>query len=282
MQLTKGSLYIVATPIGHLDDITLRAIEVLNSVDLIAAEDTRHSQRLLSHLNIRKPLSALHEHNEKEKASQLLDQVQSGTTLALISDAGTPLISDPGYHLVKLAHERNIRVIPIPGPSALIAALSASGLPTDRFIFEGFLPVKSIARRQRLEVLKGETRTLILYEAPHRIVETLSDLVNIFGQDRRAVLARELTKTFETLRVSSLLPLFEWVQSDPEQQRGEIVLLVAGAPPVVDSILTSEAESILKILLTELPVKQASSLTAKITGISKRLLYDYAVKSKKE
>jgi 16S rRNA (cytidine1402-2'-O)-methyltransferase len=274
----KGNLYIVATPIGNLRDITARAVEVLSSVTRIAAEDTRHSQRLLKHLGLTKPLVALHEYNEREKASVLLEPLHTGETLALISDAGTPLISDPGYALVRLAHQQKIQVVPIPGPCAAIVALSASGLPSDRFVFEGFLPAKSNARCQRLENLVLETRTLIFFEAPHRILETLLDLQAIFGEQREAVLARELSKTFETIRLDTLSGLYAWVQADPQQQRGEIVLLVAGRLEKTESkLLNPEAEKILKILLEELSVKQASALAAKITGLSKRLLYERAL-----
>lgn len=276
--LSKGALYIVATPIGNLGDISARAIETLASVDRIAAEDTRHSQRLLKHLGITKPLLALHEHNEREQASVLLEPLHRGATLALISDAGTPLISDPGYSLVRLAHQQGIRVVPIPGPCAAIAALSASGLPNARFIFEGFLPAKSSARRQRLEDLVSERRTLIFFEAPHRILETLADLQSIFGERREAALAREISKTFETIRVDALSQLYAWVQADPQQQRGEIVLLVSGCLEKSElGLLSPEAEQILKILLGELSVKQASALAAKITGCSKRLLYERAL-----
>lgn len=271
------TLYIVATPIGHLGDITARAIEVLSSVDWIAAEDTRHSQRLLSHLGLKKPLISLHDHNERDKANFLLQKITMGGTIALISDAGTPLISDPGYHLVRLAQDQGIKVVPIPGACALIAALSISGLPTDRFVFEGFLPAKSTNRQKQLKELLQEPRTLIFYEAPHRLLDCLQDLVHIFGPIREVVLARELTKTFETLKRGSLEELLNWVQLDTQQQKGEIVLLVAGFPNPDKETLTSEADNLLKILLSELSVKQASSLAAKILGIRKNSLYEQAL-----
>lgn len=271
------TLYIVATPIGHLGDITARAIEVLSSVDWIAAEDTRHSQRLLSHLGLKKPLISLHDHNERDKANFLLQKITMGGTIALISDAGTPLISDPGYHLVRLAQDQGIKVVPIPGACALIAALSISGLPTDRFVFEGFLPAKSTNRQKQLKELLQEPRTLIFYEAPHRLLDCLQDLVHIFGPTREVVLARELTKTFETLKRGTLEELLNWVQLDTQQQKGEIVLLVAGFPDPDKETLTSEADSLLKILLSELSVKQASSLAAKILGIRKNSLYEQAL-----
>ncbi len=276
----KGQLYIVATPIGNLGDISQRAISTLSSVDLILAEDTRHSKILLSKLNIHKEIRALHEHNELEQVEKYCRSIiDEGKSLALISDAGTPLISDPGYLLVRKAQVLGIKVVPIPGASALITALSASGLATDRFIFEGFLSAKSTARRKRLETLSNETRTLVFYEAPHRILETLQDMSNIFGETREAVLARELTKTFETIRRASLIDLFHFVNADTDQSRGEIVLLVAGATQteVVEEI-SEEVIQILKILAAELPPKQAASLAAKITGISKRALYDWLVK----
>jgi len=194
-----GTLYVVATPIGNLEDISARALRVLGEVALIAAEDTRHSARLMSHFGIATPLAACHEHNERDEGGRFLERLQAGDDIALIADAGTPLISDPGYHLVRQARAAGIRVVPVPGACALIAALSAAGLPSDRFIFEGFLPAKAGGRRARLELLKEEPRTLIFYEAPHRILECVDDLEAIFGADRPAVLCRELTKTFETL-----------------------------------------------------------------------------------
>ncbi|HRA42445.1 MAG TPA: 16S rRNA (cytidine(1402)-2'-O)-methyltransferase, partial [Gammaproteobacteria bacterium] len=228
LQTKPGKLYIVATPIGHLGDISLRAIDTLKVVDRIAAEDTRHSLGLLKHLGIEKPLVALHEHNEREQAEKLLAFVEDGHALALISDAGTPLISDPGYHLVQLAHQLGIQVVPIPGPCSIITALSASGLPTDRFVFEGFLSAKATARRKQLEKLATETRTLIFFEAPHRILETVAAMQACFGEQRLAVVARELTKTFETIRMGTLSELEAWMKSDAMQQRGEFVVLVAG------------------------------------------------------
>lgn len=276
----KGQLYIVATPIGNLADISQRAIATLSSVDLILAEDTRHSKILLSKLNIQKEVRALHEHNELEQVEKYCRSIiDEGKSLALISDAGTPLISDPGYLLVRKAQELGIKVIPIPGASALITALSASGLATDRFVFEGFLSAKSTARRKRLETLSNETRTLVFYEAPHRILETLQDMSNIFGEAREAVLARELTKTFETIRRATLIDLFNFVNADADQSRGEIVLLVAGATQTeVVEEMSEEVIQILKVLASELPPKQAANLAAKITGVAKRVLYDWLVK----
>ena len=275
-----GSLYVVATPIGNLGDLSPRAVEVLRGVDRIAAEDTRHSRKLLQHFAIQTPLVAVHEHNEREIAPRLVEQLRAGASLALISDAGTPLISDPGFNLVRLAREAGVRVIPVPGPSALVCALSASGLATDRFVFEGFLPTKRMARRARLAELHHDSRTLILYESSHRIVECLQDLAEVFGGGRHAVLARELTKQFETIRDASLEELAQWVATDRNQQKGEIVLLVAGCPQPEKYQVSAEAEQLLAILLDELPVKLAAKLAARITGLNKRDLYDRALQLK--
>jgi 16S rRNA (cytidine1402-2'-O)-methyltransferase len=274
-----GVLYIVATPIGNLQDITLRAIEILKTVDVIAAEDTRHSASLLQQYAIAKPLLSLHDHNENERVSQLLQQLQSGKTIALISDAGTPLISDPGYQLVRQARIQGIKVVPIPGACAVIAALSASGLAADRFTFEGFLPAKSQARLQRLMQLKNESRTMIFYEAPHRILTLLQDFQKVFGEEREAVLARELTKMFETIRLGKLEELTEWVAGDLNQQRGELVVLLAGkAEKSVEEIVSVEV--VLAELLKELPLKKAVEITVKITGEKKNTVYEKALQMK--
>jgi 16S rRNA (cytidine1402-2'-O)-methyltransferase len=275
-----GSLYVVATPIGNLGDMTPRAVEVLSSVERIAAEDTRHSRKLLQHFAIQTPLVAVHEHNEREIAPRLVAQLRAGGSVALISDAGTPLISDPGFNLVRLAREAGVRVVPVPGPSALVCALSVSGLATDRFVFEGFLPAKRAARRARLAELHHDSRTLVLYESSHRIVECLRDLAEVFGGERHAVLARELTKQFETVRGASLEELAQWVTADSNQQKGEIVLLVAGRSQPDKHQVTAEAEKLLAILLEELPVKLAAKLAARITGLNKRDLYDRALQLK--
>jgi len=273
-----GKLYVVATPIGNLDDISPRALRTLREVALIAAEDTRHSIRLLQHFGITTALAACHDHNEREQGGRFVARLLAGDDLALISDAGTPLISDPGYHLVRQVRAAGIEVVPVPGPSALIAALSAAGLPSDRFIFEGFLPAKAAARRGRLELLKEEPRTLIFYEAPHRVLESVQDMASLFGKDRHAVLARELTKTFETLKGAPLGELAEWIAADSNQQRGECVLLVTGwqAPEGEDAI-SGEALRVLDLLLGELPVKRAAALAAEITGVRKNLLYQAAL-----
>lgn len=274
-----NALYIVATPIGNLADISQRAIAIFRDVDRIAAEDTRHSKQLLAHLGINKPMVALHEHNEREQAAELLKAVQQGQSLAIISDAGTPLISDPGYHIVALAQEQGIKVVPIPGASALICALSACGLPTAKFSFEGFLPAKDQARLNNLELLISETRTMVFYEAPHRILETLIAMQAVFGTERKICLARELTKQFETIKTGKLVDIVEFVKNDSNQQRGEIVLVVAGAELVNNKFeLSNEAQAVIDILLTELSVKQAVSLAVKITGVQKKILYDYAIK----
>ena len=278
MSNQKGRLYIVATPIGNLGDVSQRAISTLQSVDLVAAEDTRHSMKLLQHLAINTPCVAFHEHNERDKTAQLISKLQAGKSIALISDAGTPLLSDPGYHLVKAAHAEGIPVVPVPGASALLAALVAAGLPTDRFVFEGFLPSKKLARSKYLAGLQHETGTLVFYEAPHRILATLQDMVDIFGSEREAVLARELTKTYETVHRARLGELLEWVGGDANQQRGEIVIVVAGAPPRLDEALSPEVMNILSILLAHLPLKQATAIAAELTGQKKNRLYEAALK----
>lgn len=278
MAAPTGTLYVVATPIGNLQDLTPRALEVLKAVSLIAAEDTRHSGRLLQHFGIQTPTTACHDHNERGKSQQLVERLLAGEDLALISDAGTPLISDPGYHLVRQAREAGVRICPVPGPCALIAALSAAGLPSDRFTFEGFLPAKTHGRRQRIQELAGEPRTWMLYEAPHRLLECLEDMLELLGPARQVVLARELTKTFETIKGAPLAELVEWVRADADQQRGECVLIVEGAPQVTDGdALDPAAERVLDILLTELPVKQAAALAAQITGLKKNRLYQLAL-----
>jgi 16S rRNA (cytidine1402-2'-O)-methyltransferase len=277
-----GTLYVVATPIGNLDDISARALRILREVALIAAEDTRHSARLLQHFGIPTPLAACHEHNEREQGGRFLARLQAGEDVALISDAGTPLISDPGYHLVRQVRAAGIPVVPVPGACALIAALSAAGLPSDRFIFEGFLPAKAAGRRARLELVREEPRTLIFYEAPHRILECLEDMREIFGAERPALLARELTKTFETLQGLPLAELCQWVAADSNQQRGECVVLVAGwQAPEGGEAVSAEALRVLDLLLAEVPLKRAAALAAEITGVRKNLLYQVALTRQK-
>lgn len=266
------TLYIVATPIGNLDDITLRAINTLKQVDLIAAEDTRHSGLLLQHLAIKAKLFALHDHNEQEKSQLLIEKLKSGLSIALVSDAGTPLINDPGYHLVKACRENNINVVPIPGACAAIAALSASGLPSDKFSYEGFLPAKTKARQDYLTTLLDEPRTMIFYESTHRLLDTLQDMQTIWGSDKQIVLAKELTKTWETIVNFSIIDLINWLQEDSNRQKGEFVLIVEGNNKIDDAIDT-KAINTLKLLLKELPLKKAAAITAEIYGLKKNQLY---------
>lgn len=273
----SGTLYVVATPIGNLADVSQRALDVLAAVDFIAAEDTRHSGRLLQQYQITTKMLALHDHNERDRAPDVVERLLQGKSAALISDAGTPLVSDPGFHLVRLAREQGIKVVPIPGASAMLAALSVAGLPSDRFVFEGFLPSKGTARKKRLEAMAVESRTLIFYEAPHRLQDTLTDMVDVFGADRYVVLARELTKTFETIKGDAVGNLLSWAKNDPDQQKGEMVLLVKGLDSEVDNTNEQEAQRILKILIKELPLSQASALAAKITGTRKKPLYQFGL-----
>jgi 16S rRNA (cytidine1402-2'-O)-methyltransferase len=279
--VNSGTLYVVATPIGNLADMVPRAIETLQTVAVIAAEDTRHSARLLAHFDIKTPAIAYHDHSDEQRTANLITRLLAGDDIALISDAGTPLVSDPGYRLVRSARAEGIKVVPVPGACALIAALSAAGLPSDRFAFEGFLPAKQVARCAHLDTLASDTRTLIFYEAPHRILETLQDMATVFGAEREVVMARELTKTFETIKGDSVSVLLEWVAADTNQQRGEIVLLVAGATKKDHAEISAEDARIMKILLEDLPVKQAAALGAKITGLKKNFLYDWALELSK-
>ena len=277
--MNEAALYVVATPIGNLGDMSPRAIEVLRGVDRIAAEDTRHSAALMRHFGIDTPMQALHEHNERQVSSRIIEQIQQGQSIALISDAGTPLVSDPGYVLVREAQAAGIKVVPIPGPSALIAALSCSGMPTDRFSFEGFLPHKSGPRRKRLEAVREDPRTLVFYESPHRILDCLEDMIGVFGAEREAVMARELTKTFETIRRLPLAELQAFVQGDDNQQKGEYVLLLAGAEAQEGDELGEEVRRMASILAEELPVKQAAALAARVSGEKKNRIYKYLLNS---
>jgi 16S rRNA (cytidine1402-2'-O)-methyltransferase len=275
--MNEGLLYVVATPIGNLADITLRAIETLKSVDAIAAEDTRHTSGLLSHFGISKKLFAVHEHNEHQSAEKLLQQLKAGENIALVTDAGTPGISDPGAVVVNIVRDAGIKVIPIPGVSAVIAALSASGISQNGFLFHGFLPASGAARRKVLEILKTQTVTLVFYEAPHRIVESLQDMTNVLGADRRVTFARELTKTFETIHSCQLNDAAQWLKNDPNQQRGEFVVLVEAAVPKDVEEISADAQRVLKLLLAELPLKQSVKLAAEITGEKKNDLYELAL-----
>ncbi|GAA0855658.1 16S rRNA (cytidine(1402)-2'-O)-methyltransferase [Aliiglaciecola litoralis] len=271
-----GTLYIVATPIGNLDDITHRAVKVLREVDIIAAEDTRHSQKLLQHWEIATRMTSLHDHNEGQRAKQLIEQIHSGLTVALISDAGTPLISDPGYSLVNQCREAGIQVIPLPGACAAIAALCASGLPTDQFRFNGFLPVKQVAKQAALEKLTAEKATTVFYESPRRVVSTLEAIVSVLGAERKVSLAKEITKTFETFYHNTAGEVLAWLLADDNHQRGEFVLMIEGV--VVDMAdLPEESLALLKSLMSELPLKKAAALTAQHYGLKKNALYQYGL-----
>ncbi|WP_151981114.1 16S rRNA (cytidine(1402)-2'-O)-methyltransferase [Acinetobacter guerrae] len=272
----SAQLFVVATPIGHLDDMTFRAIDILKSVSIVAAEDTRQSAQLFKHYNISTPLTACHDHNESNKIAQLIETLKSGQNVALISDAGTPLISDPGFKLVRAAQEHGIRVTPVPGACAAIAALSAVGLPSDRFSFEGFLSSKSSQRINQLEKLKDETQTLIFYEAPHRILDCVKDMTAIFGEDRPVGFAREITKTFETIKKMTLKDLVTFIEQDHHQQKGEIVLVVGGNPEEKD-LDQEKMDQLLNRLLQDLSVKAASQLAADLTGIKKKVAYQRAL-----
>ncbi|MCG9574893.1 16S rRNA (cytidine(1402)-2'-O)-methyltransferase [Vibrio tubiashii] len=273
------TLYIVPTPIGNLGDITQRAIEVLSNVDLVAAEDTRHTGKLLSHFSIQTKTFALHDHNEQQKAQVLVDKLLAGHSIALVSDAGTPLISDPGYHLVTQCRQAGVKVVPLPGACAVITALSASGLPSDRFSFEGFLPAKSKGRKDKfLEIAKVE-RTCVFYESPHRILDSLDDMLEILGPDREVVLARELTKTFETIQGMPLGELVEWVKADSNQQRGEMALLIHGYRASEDDSIPEEVKRTMTILTKELPLKKAAAMAAEIYNLKKNALYKWGLEN---
>ncbi|TYC59541.1 16S rRNA (cytidine(1402)-2'-O)-methyltransferase [Marinobacter sp. BW6] len=274
-----GTLYVVATPIGNLDDLSPRAARTLASVDVVAAEDTRHSGRLLNHLGIQKRMIALHDHNEKDRAAGILAELNAGRDVALISDAGTPLISDPGYVLVRDARAAGYRVSPIPGPCALVVALSAAGLPTDRFLYVGFLPAKRSGRRASLEPLASEPATLVFYESPHRILESVRDIAEVLGEDREMVLGRELTKTFETFYSGSVAEVLAELEQDPHGTRGEFVVMVRGAmtQPGNDDAATMDVDRVLRVLLAELPVKKVAKMASELTGLSKNELYQRAL-----
>ena len=274
---SPGNLYIVATPIGNLADITYRAKEILATVDRIAAEDTRHSSRLLQHLHIAKPMIALHEHNEQKTSEKIIQFLRAGQQIDYISDAGTPLISDPGRNLVKLAHQHQIPVIPIPGPCALVAALSVAGFAGDEFMFMGFLPAKKGQRQQYLEQYKEMTCTLAAYEAPHRILDSLMDMCACFGDEREALVAREMTKMHETISRGTLLELLTLFKTNTQYQQGEFVIIIQGAPQISQKELTPEVEKILTILLKELKINTAARVCAEITGVNKNLLYKVAL-----
>ena len=273
-----GILYIVATPIGNLQDITQRALDTFAQVDLIAAEDTRHSGLLLSHYGIKKPFFALHDHNEQEKAHILVEKLKQGSHIALISDAGTPLISDPGFHLVRQCREARIRVVPLPGACAAITALCASGIASDRFCFEGFLPAKSKARKDKLENVAEEERTLIFYESTHRILDTLEDMQLVLGEERYIVLAREITKTWETITGNTIKNLREWLLEDPNRTKGEMVLIVEGKPKSENNDeISPQVVKALELIAEELPLKKAAAIVAELYGYKKNALYQFGL-----
>jgi 16S rRNA (cytidine1402-2'-O)-methyltransferase len=273
VSIKNGVLYLVATPIGNLDDISARAIETLSRVSIVAAEDTRHSRILLRHYGVDTRMLALHEHNERQALEKVIGALRQGESVALVSDAGTPLISDPGFPLVRECHRQGITVSPVPGASAAIAALSASGLATDRFVFEGFPPRNQGARKTLFQDLIRESRTMVFYESSHRVQACLQDMAQVFGPDRPAVLARELTKLHETILHETLGSLCDILEQDPMQSRGEFVLLVGGEPERSDDALAPEVERTLQILMQELPLKQAAALASRLTGEKKNRLY---------
>lgn len=271
--LVRPALYVVATPLGNLGDISSRALHVLRHADLIAAEDTRHSTRLTQHFGISVKMVSYHDYNASGREQALLRTLESGKAVALISDAGTPLISDPGYRLVRCVRDAGIRVIPIPGPSAVTAALSVAGLPTDRFNFEGFPAARATARKQGFQEVMSYSGTLVFYESPHRIVESVSDMAAVFGEQRRAVICRELTKTWETIQEGTLAELVAWLEADDNQRRGEFVVLVRGAERPVDEGMTEDGLHVLKVLMRELPLKRAAAVAAELTGGKKNAFY---------
>ncbi|WP_439242121.1 16S rRNA (cytidine(1402)-2'-O)-methyltransferase [Lonepinella sp. BR2474] len=273
----SGTLYIVATPIGNLQDITQRALDVFSKVDLIAAEDTRHSGLLLSHYGIKKPFFALHDHNEQQKADLLVEKLQQGQNIALISDAGTPLISDPGFHLVRKCRQAHLNVVPLPGACAAITALCASGIASDRFCFEGFLPAKSKARRDKLENLAKEDRTLIFYESTHRIADTLADVETVLGADRYVVLAREITKTWETISGDHVGNLRQWLAEDPNRTKGEMVLIIEGYRQTENEAFDPQVVKALQLISQALPLKKAAAIVAELYGEKKNALYQYGL-----
>lgn len=273
-----GILYIIATPIGNLQDITQRALETFAQVDLIAAEDTRHSGLLLNHYGIKKPFFALHDHNEQQKADLLVEKLQQGTNIALISDAGTPLISDPGFHLVRKCRQAGLKVVPLPGACAAITALCASGIASDRFCFEGFLPAKTKARKDKLQNIAEEDRTLIFYESTHRILDTLEDIEAVLGADRYIVLAREITKTWETISGDTVSNLRQWLAEDPNRTKGEMVLIIEGNVKTEENeSLNPQAIKALQLIAKELPLKKAAAIVAELYGYKKNALYQFGI-----
>lgn len=275
MSIIKGALYIVATPIGNLEDLSPRAKMVLEKVDLIVAEDTRHSKPMLNQFGIETKIRAYHDHNERSQTPVLIEQLQAGMSIALISDAGTPLICDPGYHLLLAAHAEKIQVIPVPGPSALISALSVAGFSSEKFVFEGYLPARKTARQQRLQQLKDETRTLVFYEAPHRILASIEDAIICYGDERQAVIAKEITKRHENIQRGTLPEILDWLHSDKDLSKGEFVVVIQGDK--TSQFDTQEASRILKILLADHSVKQAARLASEIMQGNRNELYNLAM-----
>jgi len=280
--MNPGNLYIVATPIGNLSDITLRAIEILKSVDIVAAEDTRHSRKLFNAHNINTTLWAVHEHNEDVKSEQLITKLHEGQSVALISDAGTPLISDPGYRVVTKAREAGVNVYTVPGPCAAVAALSVSGLPTDRFLFIGFLAPKATARQKQLQDILDEQATVILYESPRRITGLLSDIQTVLGADKIVSVAKELTKTFERVLSGSVASVLLQLEADLDLQRGEFVVMVAGVPrkKAGDDVVDATTMAWVAMAQEHLPLKKACALVSEMTGVKKNLLYKTALAGK--
>ena len=277
--LTPGTLYIVATPIGNLGDISQRAIDILTQVDVIACEDTRHTGKLLSAFSIKNKTMSLHDHNERQRQDQVANMLKEGKTIALVSDAGTPLISDPGFHIVRHCRSLGLNVSPIPGACAAIAALSVAGLPTDRFSFEGFLPSKSGARQATLTALVDEPRTMVFYDAPRRAIDTVRDIVATLGGERYIVIARELTKTFETIHSDTAENFLAWLEQDANQLKGEMVLIIEGYKAVENEI-SAEVINTLKLLLAEMKPKKACAIAAEIYGVKKNALYEVALSLK--
>ncbi|WP_448549698.1 16S rRNA (cytidine(1402)-2'-O)-methyltransferase [Thalassotalea fusca] len=278
-QVNPSTFYVVSTPIGNLSDISQRAIDVLSQVDMIACEDTRHTQKLLTAYSIKNHTISLHDHNERQRQEYIASQLQEGKSIALVSDAGTPLISDPGFHVVRYLRELDIKVVPVPGACAAIAALSVSGLPTDRFTFEGFLPSKSGARQKVLTELANESRTMVFYDAPRRAIDTVADIVAVLGESRQIVIARELTKTFETVHSDTAGNMLNWLNEDPNQLKGEMVLIIEGKVREDDGV-PDEAKKALSILLEELPPKKACAVAGKLYDVKKNTLYDLAMSLK--
>lgn len=277
--INPATLYIVATPIGNLADISQRAIDILSAVDVIACEDTRHTGKLLSAFSIKNKTLSLHDHNERQRQEQIAAMLQEGKSIALVSDAGTPLISDPGFHLVRHCRNLGLKVSPIPGACAAISALSVAGLPTDRFSFEGFLPSKSGARQATLQALANEPRTMVFYDAPRRAIDTVQDIVTTLGGDRYLVIARELTKTFETIHSDTAENFLAWLKQDANQLKGEMVLIIEGYKALENEI-SAEVINTLKLLLAEMKPKKACAITAEIYGVKKNALYDFALSLK--